>query len=114
MYASPFGDGGPPHRGILAKGETHGAQSAPGGGGSLEGKKRILPVTNGKRGNMLPPEEELLSDKDLTEASLEQLIKLRERTNLELQRRDVAEPSDPADPAEQPRPGESPERPASD
>jgi len=63
---------------------------------------------------MLPPEEELLSDKDLREASLEQLIKLRERTNLELQRRDVAEPSDPADPAEQPRPGESPERPASD
>ena len=63
---------------------------------------------------MLPPEEELLSDKDLREASLEQLIKLRERTNLELQRRDVTGPPDPADPAEQPRPGESPERPASD
>jgi hypothetical protein len=47
---SLFGDGGPPHRGILAKGETHGAQIIPGGGGCLEAKKRILPVTNGKKG----------------------------------------------------------------
>jgi hypothetical protein len=74
------------------------------------------------------PEEELLSDKDLREASLEQLIHLRDRVVLEVQRREeregmpappqrgphVSEPSDPADPAEQPRPGESTERPASD
>ena len=76
----------------------------------------------------MPPEEELLSDKVLREASLEQLIDLRDRLILELQRRGereempappqrgphVSEPSDPADPAEQPRPGESTERPASD
>ena len=77
------------------------------------------------------PEEELLSDKDLREASLEQLIHLRARVDLELQRREEREgmpappqrrphipepsdPADPADPAEQPRPGESTERPASD
>jgi len=80
---------------------------------------------------MLPPEQELLSDKDLREASLEQLIDLRDRMTLELQRReeregmpttpqrrlaDVAVPPDPADPnaAGQPLPGESTERPASD
>ena len=74
------------------------------------------------------PEEELLSDKDLREASLEQLIHLRDRVVLEVQRREeregmpaptqrgphVSEPSDPADPVEQPLPGESTERPASD
>lgn len=77
---------------------------------------------------MLPPEEELLGDKDLREASFEQLINLRDRMALELQRRaeqegmppqhhpDVPVPSTPADPnaAGQPRPGESTERPASD
>ncbi len=75
------------------------------------------------------PEEDLLSDKGLREASLEQLIHLRARVDLELQRREEREgmpapaqrrphippePSDPADPAEQPPPGESTERPASD
>jgi hypothetical protein len=68
------------------------------------------------------PEEELLSDKGLREASLEQLIHLRDRVALELHRREeregmpapaqrrrhIPEPSDPADPAEQPPPGESP------
>ena len=80
---------------------------------------------------MLPPEQELLSDEDLREASLEQLIDLRDRMTLELQRReeregmpippqrppdDVPVAPDPADPnaAGQPRPGESTERPASD
>ncbi len=33
---------------------------------------------------MLPPEEELLSDQDLREASIEQLANLRDRVNLAL------------------------------
>jgi hypothetical protein len=66
---------------------------------------------------MPPPEEELLSDKDLREASLEQLIHLRDRLNLEFQGRAEREgvPLPPEDPsAAQPLPGESTERPASD
>ncbi len=77
---------------------------------------------------MLPPEEELLSDENLREASLEQLINLRDRITLELQRRgeqegmpmppqrrpDVLATSNPADLADQPGPGESTQRPASD
>lgn len=76
---------------------------------------------------MLPPEEKLPSDKDLREASLEQLINLRDRMTLELQRRaeqagmpmppqrqpDVPVPPDP-NAASEPRPGESTERPATD
>jgi hypothetical protein len=54
---------------------------------------------------MLPPEEELLSDQDLREASVEQLINLRNRINLALQVREEQE---------QPLPGESLERPAID
>ena len=54
---------------------------------------------------MLPPEEELLSDQDLREASVEQLINLRNRINLALQVREEQE---------QPLPGESLERPATD
>ncbi len=77
---------------------------------------------------MLPPGEELLSDKDLTEASTEQLINLRDRMALELRRRseqegipvppqqrpEVSEAPDPADPTERRRPGENPEDPALD
>ena len=54
---------------------------------------------------MTPPEEELLSDQNLREASVEQLINLRDRITLELQGREEQE---------QPRPGESLERPAID
>ena len=36
---------------------------------------------------MLPPEEELLSDRDLGAASIEQLVNLRDRVNLVLQMR---------------------------
>ena len=54
---------------------------------------------------MLPPEEELLIDQDLREASVEQLISLRNRINLALQVRGEQD---------QPRPGESLERPAVD
>ena len=54
---------------------------------------------------MLPPEEELLSDQNLREASVEQLINLRNRINLALQVREEQE---------QPLPGESLERPAAD
>ncbi len=54
---------------------------------------------------MLPPEEELLSNQDLREASVEQLVNLRNRINLALQVREEQE---------QPQPGESLERPATD
>jgi hypothetical protein len=54
---------------------------------------------------MLPPEEELLSDQDLREASVQQLINLRNRIDLALQMREEQE---------QPKPGESLERPATD
>ena len=54
---------------------------------------------------MLRPEEELLSDQDLREASVEQLIDLRNRINLALQVREEQG---------QPQPGESLERPALD
>jgi hypothetical protein len=54
---------------------------------------------------MLPPEEELLSDQDLREASVEQLINLSNRINLALQVREEQV---------QPQPGESLERPAID
>jgi hypothetical protein len=77
---------------------------------------------------MVPPGEELLSDKDLREASTEQLINLRDRMALELQRRSeqegiavppqqrpkVPEAPDPADPTERRGPGESPQDPALD
>ena len=45
---------------------------------------------------MLPPEEELLSDQDLREASVQQLINLRNRIDLALQMREEQE---------QPKPG---------
>ena len=54
---------------------------------------------------MLRPEEELLSDQDLREASFEQLINMRNRINLALHIREEQE---------QPKPGESLERPAVD
>ena len=54
---------------------------------------------------MLPPEEELLSNQDLREASVEQLVNFRNRINLALQVREEQE---------QPQPGESLERPATD
>ena len=77
----------------------------------------MLSANNDKRRDMLSPEEELLSDKDLREASIEQLINLRYRIALELQKREgmppqhqtdvIDEPTDPADPnADQPRTGE--------
>ncbi len=63
---------------------------------------------------MVPPEE-LLSDQDLREASVEQLVNLRERVNLALQMRAGQEGSRvPPEELGQPRPGESPERPAQD
>ncbi len=66
----------------------------------------ILLIRNGeRRRNMLPPEEELLNDQDLREASVEQLISLSNRINLALQVREKQE---------QPQPGESLERPAID
>ncbi len=55
---------------------------------------------------MLPPEEELLSDRDLGAASIEQLVNLRDRVNLVLQM--------PPEKLGHPRPGESRERPALD
>ncbi len=54
---------------------------------------------------MLRPEQELLGDQDLREASVEQLINLRNRISLALQVREEQE---------QPQPGESLERPAID
>ena len=64
---------------------------------------------------MLPPEEELLSDQDLREASTEQLVNLRDRVNLVLQMRVGAEGGQmPPEELGHPRPGESPERPALD
>jgi hypothetical protein len=66
---------------------------------------------------MLPHGEELLSDEDLRGASIEQLVNLRARVNLALQRR--AEREGIQIPLEeqstgQPRPGESTERPSTD
>ncbi len=65
---------------------------------------------------MLPPEEELLGDGDLREASTEQLVNLRDRVNLELQMRAAGQEGARMPPEElgHPRPGESPERPALD
>jgi hypothetical protein len=65
---------------------------------------------------MLPPEEELLSDKDLREASIEQLVNLQARVNQALQSRTEREGIQipPEGQPAQPSPGESPERPASD
>ncbi len=54
---------------------------------------------------MPPLKEELLSDQNLREASVDQLINLRNRITLELQGREEQE---------QPRPGESLDRPAID
>jgi hypothetical protein len=64
---------------------------------------------------MRPPEEELLSDQDLREASIEQLVNLRDRVNLALQMR-AGQLGTQMPPEElgHPRPGESPERPALD
>ena len=64
---------------------------------------------------MLSPEEEPLSDRDLREASIEQLVNLRDRVNLALQMRAEQE-GEQTLPEElgHPRPGESPERPALD
>jgi hypothetical protein len=59
-----------------------------------------------RRRTMLPPEEELLSDRDLGAASIEQLVNLRDRVNLVLQM--------PPEKLGHPRPGESRERPALD
>jgi hypothetical protein len=74
--------------------------------GNLSCYIRILLIRNGeRRRNMLPPEEELLSDQDLGEATVEQLINLRTRINLALLAREEQE---------QPQPGESLERPAID
>ncbi len=63
---------------------------------------------------MLPPEEELLSDNDLREASIEQLVDLRARVNLALQIRAEHEGVPFEDQPGQPKPGESTERPATD
>ncbi len=64
---------------------------------------------------MLPPEGELLSDQDLREASIEQLVNLRDRVNLELQMRAGQEGAQmPPEELGHPLPGESPERPALD
>ncbi len=64
---------------------------------------------------MLPPEEELLSDQDLREASFEQLVNLRDRVNLALRIRAGREGAQmPPEELGHPRPGESPERPALD
>ena len=64
---------------------------------------------------MPPPEEELLSDQDLGAASIEQLVNLRDRVNLALQMRVGREGAQmPPEELGQPRPGESPERPALD
>ena len=64
---------------------------------------------------MLPPEEELLSDQDLREATIEQLVNLRDRVNLALQIRAGGEGAQiPPEELGHPRPGESPERPALD
>ncbi len=64
---------------------------------------------------MRPPEEELLSDQDLTEASIEQLVNLRDRVNLALQMR-AGQLGTQMPPEELGHPlrGESPERPALD
>ena len=64
---------------------------------------------------MLPPEEALLSDQDLKEAPIEQLVNLRDRVNLALQMRAGQEGAQmPPEELGHPRPGESPERPAFD
>ncbi len=64
---------------------------------------------------MLPPEEELLSDQDLSQASIEQLVSLRDRVNLALQMCAGQEGAQmPPEELGHPRPGESPERPALD
>ena len=66
---------------------------------------------------MLSPEEELLSDQDLREASIEQLVSLRDRVNQVLQMRAAGWEGMQMPPEDQlghPRPGESPERPALD
>ena len=64
---------------------------------------------------MLPPEEKLLSDQDLREASFEQLVNLRDRVNLALQMRAGREGAQmPPEGLGHPLPGESPERPALD
>ncbi len=64
---------------------------------------------------MRPPEEELLSDQGLREASIEQLVNLRDRVNLALQMR-AGQLGTQMPPEElgYPLPGESPERPALD
>ncbi len=64
---------------------------------------------------MLPPEEEMLGEQDLREASIEQLVNLRYRVNLALQMRAWQEGAQmPPEELGHPRPGESPERPALD
>jgi hypothetical protein len=66
---------------------------------------------------MLPPEEELLSDEILREASVEQLENLRGRVEQALRMRGAGRPRTRTLPGEQPGdplPGESLERPALD
>jgi hypothetical protein len=62
---------------------------------------------------MLPPEEELLSDEVLREASVEQLENLRSRVEQALRMRGAGRARTRAQPGE-PLPGESLERPALD
>jgi len=68
---------------------------------------------------MLPPEEELVSDQDLREASIEQLMNLRSRVDMALQMRAGSEArgktqTSPEVQPGPPLPGESPERPGLD
>ena len=65
---------------------------------------------------MLPPEEELLSDEALKEASVEQLENLRGRVQQALRMRTRRSPAQtlPGDHPGDPLPGEIPERPALD
>ncbi len=65
---------------------------------------------------MLPPEEELLTDQALSEASVEQLKNLRSRVDLALRERAGGGSTQAllGDRPEDPLPGESPERPALD
>ena len=65
---------------------------------------------------MPPPEGELLSDLDLREASIEQLLDLRNRVDSTLQMRAGWEErgTTPEERPGRPLPGEGPERPATD
>ena len=65
---------------------------------------------------MPPPEGELLSDHDLREATIEQLLDLPNRVDSTLQMRAGREEkgTTPEDRSGRPLPGEGPERPATD